>query len=91
MQRAQQIALLNARTALVKEYQTKKARFDEVYLSASSASLSSGGGSKSYTNHQLSAMRAELDLLEKKIGAVNRALAGAPANGGIRHVVTVRS
>lgn len=91
MQREQYISILNARAALLKEYAAKKAKFDEVFGSAASASLSSGGGSKSYTNHGLAAMRTELDLLEKRIAALTRRIAGSPSNGGIRHVVTVRS
>lgn len=56
----------------------------------SSATLSAGGGSQSYT-------RADLDKLRKLRGAyvarieqINMALAAFPNSTGIRHVTTVR-
>ena len=44
---------------------------------AASASLSAGGGSQSYTNRDLSKIRAEIDALDREIAAVKSALLGA--------------
>lgn len=81
------IRILNARNALIREHAEKKRRYDEAFAGASSASVSSGSGSKSYNNWQLSEMRAELDRIERQISSLNRRLGGASL---IRHVVTVR-
>lgn len=51
-----------------------------------SASISSGGGSKSYTYLRPSEIRAEIDALRRRIGAMKRGGAGAtcyfPFGGG---------
>lgn len=74
---------------LTTEYAEKKAHYDEVFKGAASASMSSGSGSKSYTNFSLAELRKELDRIVSQIERLKRRLAGLPA-GGIRHVVTVR-
>ena len=55
-----------------------------------SASLSSGGGSKSYTRLDLGNLRALRAELATRRAAVTSALSGRSATG-IRHLVTVRS
>ena len=49
-----------------------EARIDELREQAASASISTGGGSKSYTNHQISALRAEI---KEHQAAISRNLA----------------
>lgn len=85
----QKTKILKRITELKAEYAQKKSRYDEVFNGAQSASLSSGSGSKSYTNFSLDALRKELDRIVSQIARLKRRLAGLPA-GGIRHIVTVR-
>lgn len=62
-------------------------RIDEIVAGAASASVSSGGGSKSYTNHQIAELRSEIERHQREIAKIDRALSG----GLPRHVFTVRS
>lgn len=51
--------------------------YDELAAnSASSASLSAGGGSQSYTNKRLAEVRAEIEALDSEIAAYKGALLG---------------
>lgn len=54
-----------------------------------SASISAGGGSKSYTRLDLGTLRALRADYADRVTQINRRLAGAPSTG-IRHVMTVR-
>ena len=51
-------------------------RIDEIREQAASASISAGGGSRSYTNQQLSALRAEIREHQAAISRNNARLAG---------------
>lgn len=55
-----------------KRIQALEARIDELREQAASASISTGGGSKSYTNHQIAALRAEI---KEHQAAISRNLA----------------
>ena len=54
-----------------------------------SATVSAGGGSKSYTRLDLGALRSLRRDYAGRVSQINRRLAGVPATG-IRRVMTVR-
>lgn len=56
-----------------------------------SASISSGGGSKSYTAADLDKLRTLRGVYAARIEQINMALSAHPNMTGIRHVMTVRS
>ena len=56
-----------------------------------SASISSGGGSKSYTATDLDKLRTLRGVYAARIEQINMALSAHPNMTGIRHVMTVRS
>ena len=56
-----------------------------------SASISSGGGSKSYTAADLDKLRKLRGVYVARIEQINMALSACPNMTGVRHVMTVRS
>ena len=56
-----------------------------------SASLSSGGGTQSYTRTQISELRELRAVYVSRVNSIDMALASYPNSTGIRHVQTVRS
>lgn len=56
-----------------------------------SASISSGGGSKSYTAADLDKLRKLRGVYAARIEQINMALSAHPNMTGVRHVMTVRS
>ena len=56
-----------------------------------SATISSGGGSQSYTSADLDKLRKLRGTYASRIEQINMALAARPNMTGIRHVMTVRS
>lgn len=90
MNRAQQIATLNEITCLRREVRDMRRRQMEIASGAASATVSAGSGSKSYSNWTPAQLRDEIAWREERIVALRRMLAGRPAGGSIRHVVTVR-
>lgn len=56
-----------------------------------SASISSGGGSKSYTAADLDKLRKLRGVYSARIEQINMALSAHPNMTGVRHVMTVRS
>lgn len=54
-----------------------------------SATISAGGGSKSYTRLDLGALRALRSDYAARVSQINRSLAGLPSIG-VRRVMTVR-
>lgn len=57
----------------------------------SSATLSSSGGSKSYTTADIDKLRKLRGTYVARIEQINMALSARPNMTGIRHVMTVRS
>lgn len=55
-----------------------------------SASLSAGGGSKSYTHADIDKLQKLRGKYAARVEQINMALAAWPNNTGIRHVTTVR-
>lgn len=56
-----------------------------------SASLSAGGGSKSYTHADIDKLQKLRGIYVSRVATINKALAGCINGGtGIRHVETVR-
>ena len=64
--------LKSANKRHAKRIQALEARIDELREQPASASISTGGGSKSYTNHQIAALRAEI---KEHQAAISRNLA----------------
>ena len=58
-------------------------------IDTQSASLSAGGGSKSYTRLDLGVLRKLRTDYAERVTQINRRLAGGPSTG-IRRVMTVR-
>ncbi len=81
--------LVNARQTLQRSIADLDRRIQEVATGAASASVSSGTGSKSYTNHSLSELRAMRESLVSRLNHINNALASG-STFGVRHVVTTR-
>ena len=61
---------IESRNNLLREYNNLSKK------SVSSASISSGGGSKSYTNRTLEEIRKQIEALDAEIAAYKRALLG---------------
>lgn len=87
----QKIALAKSRASLAGDIAALDAAIRQIAASGfASATLSSGGGSQSYTRLDLGQLRALRAELAARLAAVNSALAGR-SSLGIRHIVTVRS
>lgn len=87
-EKARKIKVVNARAKLAREIAELRERLTEVASGVSSASLSSGIGSKSYSNFSPETIRAEICAKQEEYDALGRILTGAPR---IKHVVTIRS
>ena len=79
MTRAKKIAVLNELRRLQVEVAELRRRRSEVLSGAASASISSGGGSKSYSNWSPAQFDAEIARILGEISALERSLAGRPA------------
>ncbi len=91
MSTAQRTYLANELVSLTRDIAAIDKAIREIATAGyASASLSSGGGSKSYTRLDLAGLRALRAELATRRAAVASALSGRSATG-IRHLVTVRS
>jgi len=79
MTRAKKIAVLNELQRLRVEVAGLRRRRSEVLSGAASASISSGAGSKSYSNWTPAQFDAEISRLLGEIAVLERSLAGRPA------------
>ncbi len=79
MTRARKIATLNEIKRLQTEVANLRRRRAEVLSGTASASISSGGGSKGYSNWSPAQFDAEISRLLSEIGVLKSALAGRPA------------
>lgn len=85
------ISLAKARAQIASDIAAVDAAIRAVATSGfASASLSSGGGSKSYTRTDLAQLRALRADLVSRLAAVSARLAGR-GSFSVRHLVTVRS
>lgn len=88
---ASQQNLLNKRRQYLRWIADVDRVIHEIVVSgSSSASLSSGGGSKSYTRLDLAELRAQRAEWSREVKACERALFGGSTPAGIRHVKIVR-
>ena len=82
MTREKKIALLNERKRILKDIAELDRTISEIAKSGtSSASLSSTGGSKTYSRIDLAALRAQRMEFAERARAISRVLAGRPAIG----------
>lgn len=82
MNREKQISLLNERSRILADISALDKVISQIATSGTaSASLSSGGGSKTYSRIQLPELRAQRAAYARRVRAIERALAGRPAIG----------
>ena len=55
-------------------------------VDAQSASVSSGGGSKSYTNRSVADFKAKIAFLDREIARLEHRLSQRPSPGAARHI-----
>ena len=79
----------NRAVLLAKIQEIDRVVFEIAQNGAASASVSAGGGSKSYTRLDLDKLTALRSTYARRVTAINRRLANLPSLG-IRHVMTVR-
>jgi len=87
---ANKIELVNEYREHAREIKFIRQRIHEIESGAASATMSTGDGSKSYTNHSIAEFRREIGGHVERMNEIRRLLDKKPARGP-RHVEIIRS